>query len=1099
MRNKFQTSCIAILLMAVSVASAQPGSKKTVSGTPYYADPAISPDGSEIAFSSGGDIWTVPAIGGEAHLLISDPAFDSMPMYSPDGKYLAFNSTRTGNGDIYIFNLKTSELKRLTYDDGNEALSGWSPDGKYIYYATSSHDISGMSDVYRIKATGGTPMAVSNNRYMSEFFAAPSPDGKTLAINARGLASAQWWRKGSSHIDQSEIYIMKEGASPDYEKVTDGGAKELWPMWSKDGGSIYYVSDRSGAQNLWVKTIKGTAKQLTNFSAGRVLWPEIATNGKTIVFERDFKIWKFDVASAKASEVSITRHGAPSGPGTEHQRYTSQFRGLVLSPDGKKVAFTAHGDVFVAGVKGGGDAFRVTNTDGIESQLAWTLNSNTLLYISAREDVSHLYEYNFITNKEIQLTKGKQDDGSIMLSPNGKTVAFIRNGTQLMTLDLDTHEEKTLAKGFLTRAPFTQTGDISWSPDGKWLAYGDHGVKNFFNVYVVPATGGEAKQVSFLANTNGGEVTWSPNGRYILFSTNQRTELGKVARVDLVPERPRFREDQFQQLFVEQNTSPNSPAIMTTPAAPTERRAANPADSAAGTGRRAGRPVADVRIVMEGIRQRLNLLPFDLGVNSFKVSKDGNTMVVSASAGRQTNLYTYSLSDLATEPATLRPLTTSVAPAGGGRGAGGGGGKSDAQFSDDGKEIYYLEGGRIVSVSLDTKTERPLNVTAEMDVDFNKEKVEVFQQAWQALNKGYYDDHFHGADWNGVRAEYEPLAAGVSTPEELRRLLSLMVGELNSSHSGVSGPAGATTLAVGRLGLAFDRLTYENSGKYKITEVVPLGAADLAGRIKPGDYLSAIDGQPLTTSDDLDQILQNKIGHRISLTITSATGADTKVNVLPVNQATEKGLLYREWVEQQRAYVNKISGGKLGYVHLIDMSDNALNQLYLDLDADNQSKEGVVVDVRNNNGGFVNAYALDVLSRKPYLTMTDRGFPGAPARSKLGQRTLELPTILVTNQHSLSDAEDFTEGYRTMNLGKVVGEPTAGWIIFTGETPLIDGSSVRMPFSKITDHEGKDMELHPRPVDITVSRQLGEGNDKDSQLDSAVKELLLEIAAKKGK
>jgi tricorn protease len=181
------------------------------------------------------------------------------------------------------------------------------------------------------------------------------------------------------------------------------------------------------------------------------------------------------------------------------------------------------------------------------------------------------------------------------------------------------------------------------------------------------------------------------------------------------------------------------------------------------------------------------------------------------------------------------------------------------------------------------------------------------------------------------------------------------------------------------------------------------------------------------------------------------------------------------------------------------MSDNALNQLYLDLDADNQSKEGVVVDVRNNNGGFVNAYALDVLSRKPYLNMTDRGFPAAPARGKLGQRTLELPTILVTNQHSLSDAEDFTEGYRTMNLGKVVGEPTAGWIIFTGETPLIDGSSVRMPFSKITDHEGKDMELHPRPVDITVSRQLGEGNDKDSQLDAAVKELLMEIGVKKGK
>ncbi len=347
-----------------------------------------------------------------------------------------------------------------------------------------------------------------------------------------------------------------------------------------------------------------------------------------------------------------------------------------------------------------------------------------------------------------------------------------------------------------------------------------------------------------------------------------------------------------------------------------------------------------------------------------------------------------------------------------------------------------------------------------------------------------------------MRTTYEPLAAGVSTPEELRRLLNLMVGELNSSHSGVSAPS-ATPVTVGRLGLAFDRAAYENSGRYKITEIIPLGAADLAGNVHVGDYLTAIDEQPLTAADNLDQLLQNKINRRVALTISSASGINTKVNVNPVNQATEKGLIYRQWVEQQRAYINKISNGRLGYVHLIDMSDQALAQLYLDLDADNQAKDGVVVDVRNNNGGYVNAYALDVLTRKPYLTMTDRGFPAAPARSKLGQRTLELPTILVTNQHSLSDAEDFTEGYRTMGLGKVVGEPTAGWIIFTSSANLIDGSTVRMPFSRITDHEGKDMELHPRPVDIAVSRQLGEGNDKDSQLDAAVKELLQEVGTKK--
>ena len=386
-----------------------------------------------------------------------------------------------------------------------------------------------------------------------------------------------------------------------------------------------------------------------------------------------------------------------------------------------------------------------------------------------------------------------------------------------------------------------------------------------------------------------------------------------------------------------------------------------------------------------------------------------------------------------------------------------------------------------------------------MDVDFNKKKTEVFNQAWAAQNKGFYDEHFHGTNWNEVRREYEPLAAGASTPEELRRILSLMVGELNASHSGISGstPLQVTT---GRLGLHFDRAVYESSGRFKITEIVPLSATDLAGNIHVGDYLTAVDDRPIKPNDNLDQLLENKINRRVALTIAPASGTNPhKVTVRPTNQATEKGLLYKAWVQRQRDYVNKISSGRLGYVHLFDMSEQSLNQLYLDLDAENQSKDGVIVDVRNNNGGFVNAYALDVLTRKPYLTMTGRGMPSGPARTQLGQRTLELPTILVTNQHSLSDAEDFTEGYRTLGLGKVVGEPTGGWIIFTGSTTLVDGSVLRMPFSRITDHEGKDMELHPRPVDIAVSRALGEGDQKDSQLDAAAKELLQEVGPKKSK
>ncbi len=409
------------------------------------------------------------------------------------------------------------------------------------------------------------------------------------------------------------------------------------------------------------------------------------------------------------------------------------------------------------------------------------------------------------------------------------------------------------------------------------------------------------------------------------------------------------------------------------------------------------------------------------------------------------------------------------------------------QFTPDSKDVFFLERGGITTVTLASRESHNVAVTAEMDVDFAREKMEVFQQAWGYLRDQFFDPNFNGVNWNAVRAEYEPLIAGASTADEMRRLLNLMVGELNSSHSGV-GAGGAPAPATGRLGVRFDRAEFENSGKLKVSEVIQLGPANVAG-IKPGDTIEAVDGVRLDARSNLDALLDYKIGKRVLLTVS---GED--VPVLPVNLATEKALLYRQWVDDNRAYVAKVSGGKLGYVHMQDMSEQSLERLHLDLDAENQSRQGVVIDIRNNTGGFVNAYALDIFTRRPYLKMTERGKPEAPARAVLGQRALEAPTILITNQHSLSDAEDFTEGYRALKLGKVVGEPTAGWIIYTWGTGLIDGSTLRLPHSRIQGAAGDDMELHPRPVDIPVSRPVGESyTGRDSQLDAAVKSLLGEL------
>jgi tricorn protease len=272
--------------------------------------------------------------------------------------------------------------------------------------------------------------------------------------------------------------------------------------------------------------------------------------------------------------------------------------------------------------------------------------------------------------------------------------------------------------------------------------------------------------------------------------------------------------------------------------------------------------------------------------------------------------------------------------------------------------------------------------------------------------------------------------------------------------------------------------------------------------VKAGSYLWAVGGREIDGHTNLDELLSYQVGRQVTLTL--ASGADgsgrQEVQVRPVDGRTEKALTYREWVEGRRAYVEAASHGRLGYVHMPNMSSGSLSQLFVDLDAQNLKREGVVVDIRNNTGGFVNAYALDALGRRGYMTMTFRDYPPASARSVLGQRSLERPTVLVTNQESLSDAEVMSEGYHALQLGKIVGEPTSGWIIYTSDVTLLDGSFLRLPFVRITDGKGGDMEMHPRPVDVAVNRPVGESyTGHDSQLDAAVRELLQQIEQEKAK
>src|SRR5712691_1433737 len=707
-------------------------------------------------------------------------------------------------------------------------------------------------------------MPVAADRYTTEYFASPGPDGQTVAITARANAGAQWWRKGHSHLDESEIWLVRSRgdqrsaagaglrsdagtglrsdaeASPRYVQLTRGDAKDAWPMWAAGGKGLYFTSDRSGAQNIW--SLSSTAlqgagaqgaevqapKALTTFRDGRVLWPSISKDGKTIAFERDFGIWTVDTSTGQSREVPITLRGAAAAAAVEHRTFTDQIQELALSPDGRKVAFTVHGEIFSASAKDGGDAARVTTTAAEDGEIAWAPDSRHLAYMSDRGGARHLFVYDFVTGKETQLTSGPARDDVPLYSPDGKSIAFERGSRELRVIDPSSKEEKLVATGVFDTPPFVDSRDFVWSPDSRFIGYLTAGAKAFQNVHLaavaggVPSfTAGEGRAVSFLANSNAGSLSWSPDGTYLTFATSQRTELGDVIRVDFLPRTPKFREDQFRDLFKdEQPKTPEPPSPSTVPAAPTP-----PALSGAGVSR--ARPV---EIVFEEIRRRASALPVGVDVLRQEISPDGKWLLLTASAAGQQNLHVYSVDELSKEPSVARQLTSTP------------GAKRGAHFTPDSKEVYYLDRGRIFNVTLEKREPKAIAVTAELDVDFSQEKAEAFNQAWTYLRDLFFDEKMNGVDWNAVRAAYEPRVAGARTPDEMRRILLMMLGELNASHMGISAPPQTTGTTLGRLAIDVDRTAYEADGRLRVAGVVALGPAAIAG-VKPGDYILQVDGR----------------------------------------------------------------------------------------------------------------------------------------------------------------------------------------------------------------------------------------------------------------
>lgn len=1067
----------------------------------WMRDVRISPDGSEIAFCYKGDIYKVSAKGGEAVRLTTQESYESSPVWSPDGRSLAFASDRNGQFDVFLMPSEGGPARQLTFNSASELPTAFTPDGRHVLFNASIQDpatsalfpTGALTELYSVPVSGGRITQVLATP--AEMVSYDKRGTRFLYQDRKGFEDE--WRKHHTSSITRDIWLY-DTATGRHTNLTDRAGEDRNPVFSPDGNQVYCLSERDGGTfNVYSFPLDrpSEVRALTSFKTHPVRFLSVAADG-TLCYTYDGEIYTQKTGGRPAKlAVTLTRDDEDIPAMLSYNRGATS---ATPSPDGKQVAFIVRGEVFVTSVEYG-TTKQITHTVEAEQGLSFAPDNRTLAYASERggnwglylAKISRTEDANFpnatLIEEEALLPSKDVERTYPQFSPDGKELAFIEDRCRLMVVNLKTKKVRQVTDG----STWYDTGggfDYSWSPDGRWFALTFIGNRHdpYSDIGLVKADGSSRDIINL---TQSGYFSQSPrwvlDGNAILFETDRygmrsHASWGSLSDAMLVflnqdaYDRFRLNKEDYEllkELEAEQKKAEKKEAAGK---AKEEKKKDDKKDDKADEKKAA----KEINVELDGIEDRIvRLTPNSSNMASAILSKDGESLYYLSSFEGGFDLWKTELRKHNTR--LLHKLNSGWA----------------GMEMDEKGNIFLLSGSSIQKMAAAGEKLTPVRYQAQMKMDLAAERAYMFDHVCKQEAKRFYDTRMHGVQWDKMATAYRKFLPHINNNYDFAELLSEILGELNVSHTGGRYSARLGGESTANLGLLYD-WTYSGKG-IRISEVVEKGPFDRASsKVAAGNILEKVNGVEIDADTDLFTLLNGLTGKKTLLSFRNpANGEQWDEVIKPISNGQFNSLLYDRWVKQRAADVEKWSNGRLGYVHIQSMDDGSFRTIYSDILGKYNDCEGIVIDTRFNGGGRLHEDIEVLFSGQKYLTQVVRGREACDMPS----RRWNKPSIMLQCEANYSNAHGTPWVYKHQHLGKLVGAPVPGTMTSVSWETLQDPSLVfGIPIIGYRLPDGTYLENAQLEPDIKVLNSPDTVvKGEDTQLRTAVDELLKEIDSRK--